>query len=380
LDLMGSRVRLLLVGAGHAHLEVLRRLALRPPANLDVTVVSPEARHFYSGMVPGYLAGRYSLDQITVDIAALASRAGARSLAACALRLDPGARQVLLDDGHAVPYDLVSLNVGALLAGWNSPAARAAERIKPLHHVVRLGERLRELVDGKPGHPRVVVVGAGAGGVEVAFAISSVLNGLGRSGSVTIVDRREHILGGYGRRFRRLAARALAARGIRCVLGAVVRDADIGRVSLSSGADLPSDLTVWLTGPAGSPILAESGLPTEPRGFLWTEPTLQSVADPRVFAAGDCGTIASHPHLAKSGVYAVREGPVLWRNLLAAAGNEVLEPFRPQRGFLSILNTADGRALLSYRALVSRSRWAWRLKDRIDRRFMRRYQRLTGRA
>ena len=104
---------------------------------------------------------------------------------------------------------------------------------------------------------------------------------------------------------------------------------------------------------------------------------LRSLADPRIFAVGDCGTPASHPTLAKSGVYAVREAPVLWRNLLASARAEPLARFRPQRDFLSILNTGDGRALLRYKGLTSWSRWAWRLKDRIDRGYMRKYQELA---
>jgi len=97
-----------------------------------------------------------------------------------------------------------------------------------------------------------------------------------------------------------------------------------------------------------------------------------------VFAVGDCGTLRDYPSLAKSGVYAVREAPILWANLRAAARGAPLTAFRPQRDFLSILNTCDGRALLRYKGLVTWSRWAWRLKDRIDRGFMRRYQRLAG--
>ncbi|MEO7474055.1 MAG: NADH dehydrogenase subunit, partial [Gemmatimonadales bacterium] len=126
----------------------------------------------------------------------------------------------------------------------------------------------------------------------------------------------------------------------------------------------------------GAPLLAASGLPAEPRGFLWIEDTLHSVADPRVFAVGDCGTFTKSPSIAKSGVYAVREGPILWHNLLAAARGRPLATSRPQPGFLSILNTADGRALLWYKGLRSWSRWAWSLKDWIDRGFMRKYQRL----
>ena len=374
--------RLLLVGAGHAHLEILRRLALEPTPELETTVVSLEERHFYSGMTPGYLAGQYTAADITSDVQAIARRAGARCVIGCATRLDPAAQQVALQDGRTLPYDLVSFNIGSLLAGSDGPAAAHAERIKPLHRVARLKERLDALVDGDRTRPaRIVVIGAGAGGVEVAFAAAATLDRSGRAREITIVDRGNRILNGYGEPFARLAKRALGARGIGLRLGVEVTAVDADQVVLEGEDMLPSDLTVWLTGPQGAPLLGASGLPTEPRGFLWIEDTLRSIADSRVFAVGDCGTFTRFPDIAKSGVYAVREAPILWHNLLAAARGQPLTSYRPQRSFLSILNTADGRALLRYKGLRSWSRWAWRLKDRIDRGFMRKYQQLaTGAA
>jgi selenide,water dikinase len=372
---------LLLVGAGHVHLEILRRLALEPTPELETTIVSLEERHFYSGMTPGYLAGQYTAADITSDVQAIARRAGARCVIGDAARLDPATRQVALQDGRTLPYDLVSLNIGSLLVGSDGPAAAHAERIKPLHHVARLKERLDALADGDRTRPAcVVVIGAGAGGVEVAFAAAATLDRGGRAREVTIVDRSPRILNNYGEPFQQLAERALRALGIRLRLGVGVTAVDADQVVLEGGGPLPSDLTVWLTGPQGAPLLRTSGLPTEPRGFLWIEDTLRSVADPRVFAVGDCGTFTQFSAIAKSGVYAVREAPILWHNLLAAARGQPLMSYRPQRSFLSILNTADGRALLSYKGFRSWSRWAWWLKDRIDRGFMRKYQRLETQA
>jgi pyridine nucleotide-disulfide oxidoreductase family protein len=373
-----ARSRLLLVGAGHAHLEILRRLALESTPELETTVVSLEERHFYSGMTPGYLAGQYTAADITSDVQAIARRAGARCVIGCAARLDPATRQVALQDGRTLPYDLVSFNIGSLLAGSDGPGAALAERIKPLHRVGRLKERLDALAHGdRPQPARIVVIGAGAGGVEVAFAAAATLDRSGRAREITIVDRSRRILNGYGEPFQRLAERALRAHGIALRLGVGVTAVDADQVVLEGEDRLPTDLTVWLTGPQGAPLLAASGLPIEPRGFLWIEDTLRSVADPRVFAVGDCGTFTRFPAIAKSGVYAVREAPILWHNLLAAARGQPLIGYRPQRSFLSILNTADGRALLRYKGLRSWSRWAWWLKDRIDRGFMRKYQRLV---
>ncbi|MEP6688295.1 MAG: FAD-dependent oxidoreductase [Gemmatimonadales bacterium] len=372
---MPPRTRLVLVGAGHVHLEILRRLALEPIPTIETTIVSLEERHFYSGMTPGYLAGQYSVDDISSDVSAIARRAAARCVVGCATRLDPATREVGLEDGRALPYDLVSFNIGSLLAGADGREAAHAERIKPLQRVARLKDRLDSLANGDRARAaRVVVIGAGAGGVEVAFAVAATLDRGGRAREVTIVDRSQTILNTYGRRFQRLTERVLTSHGIGLRLGTGVMAVEANQLALEGGTTLPSDLTVWLTGPQGAPLLAASGLPTEPRGFLWITDTLHSVADPRVFAVGDCGTFTQFPTIAKSGVYAVREAPVLWHNLLASAGGQSMAHFRPQRSFLSILNTADGRALLRYQGLRSYSRWAWRLKDRIDRGFMRKYQ------
>jgi len=372
---VSARPRLLLVGAGHAHIEVLRRFALERPLDVDPTVLTLEPHHIYSAMVPGYLAGQYGLEEIRVDVLRLAERAGVRCVIGRAIGFDPRARAVALEDGRVLGYDLVSFNIGSLAAGAEHAEAIHAERIKPLGRATRLRERLTALAASRsPDAARIVVIGAGAGGVEVAFAAAALLDRAGRSREVSLVDRARCILPGHGSGFRRRAERVLASRGIHCRLEVGVTAVESDRVLTDPGGPFACDLAIWLTGPEAAPLLAGSGLPTEPRGFLSTDETLRSTGDERVFAVGDCGTMIGHETLAKSGVYAVREAPVLWRNLLATIRGQRLTAYRPQRGFLSILNTCDGRALLHYKALVSWSRWAWRLKDRIDRGFVRRYE------
>ncbi len=371
--------RLLLLGAGHVNLDVLRRTIVGRPPELQVTIVSLGPRHFYSGMTPGYLAGQYGFDDLTSDVPGIARRAGAECLLGEVAALDPDARRVRLADGREVEYDLVSLNLGSLLAGAGSDAARHAEIIKPLERAARVKERIEALVAEGGGEPaRVVVVGAGASGVEVAFAARAALRRGGRACAVTVLDSGDRILRGYSDPFRRRAEAALAELGIRVELGRRVERVTPNAVRCSDGRELPSDLTIWLTGPAASPLLAASGLPVDGRGFLLIDDRLRSVADPRVFAVGDCGTLEPYPETPKAGVYAVREAPILWANLLATVRGEPLTRYTPQSGFLSILNTCDGRALLRYKGFISWSRWAWCLKDRIDRSFMGKYQRLVA--
>jgi selenide,water dikinase len=334
-------------------------------------------------MTPGYLAGQYTAADISCDVPAIAGRAGAACVIGAASRLDP-ARRLVLVEGRALEYDLVSFNIGSLLTGAEGEDARFAEPIKPLHRAARLRGRMDALARAVPSGRgdaspvRVVIIGAGAGGVEVACAAAAALDRAGRPREITLVERGDGVPAGYAPRFQARARRVLEARGVQVRLGARGAARRAGAVDLDDGTVLPSDLSVWLTGPEGAAFLAESGLPVDSRGFLWTDERLRSTADPRVFAVGDCGTMRAHPQLAKSGVYAVRQAPMLWHNLRAAAGGGSLRAFRPQHEFLSILNTCDGRALLQYRGFISWSRWAWRLKDRIDRGYLRRYQRLAA--
>lgn len=370
LRLRPGSVRLLLVGAGHAHLEILRRLALEP-LGVSLTVVSPGPRHHYSGMVPGYLQGTYREEQISVDIPALAARSGGRFQEGSAVAVDPVRQVVRLADGDELSYDLVSFAVGSDTAGAESPeVATHAQRIKPLARVVAFRERLVALA-AEPGERRVVIVGGGAAGVEVALACARVL---GDGGRVAIVESGPEILSGYTNRFRALARRILAERGIAVATGEPARAVHPDALELGGGRTLPSDLTVWLTGAVAFPLFQGSGLPLDDRGFLLVDDALRAVTDPRIFAAGDCGTLAHYPETPKAGVYAVREAPILWGSLSATLDGRYPPTYRPQQGFLSLLNTADGRALLQYKGQVSHSRWAFRWKDWLDRRFVARYQ------
>ena len=370
------RVRLVLVGAGHAHIEVLRRLILSPHSGIDLTLVSLAPRHHYSGMVPGYLRGTYREEEITFDLPALARRAGAQFIQRRVTGLDPGAQHVQLEEGCEVDYDLVSFNIGSLTIGADSEAvAQHAVMVKPISEAVRLRQRIRALSHGPGGSSaRVAVVGAGAAGVEVACAIAAALDQTGRQRNVSILEASSTILSGYSKRFRRRARRVLAQKEIAVSTRRRVSGVRSNAVEIENGPPLPSDLTVWVGGAAAPPLFHASGLAVDENGFLLVDGSLRSIRDPRIFGVGDCATLLMHPDTPKAGVYAVRQAPILWRSICAAIRGGTPPRYVPQKGFLSLLNTADGKALLRYGGLVSHSRWAWILKDRIDRRFMARYQ------
>lgn len=370
-------VRLLLLGGGHGHLEILRRQILERRSDLVLSLVSIGPRQHYSGMVPGYLAGTYGEEGIAFDLPALVAKARGTFVEGRAAALTPAERRVTLSDGREIEYDLVSVGLGSQTRGASDPRIEeSALLVKPIGKAVELRERLVALANAQ-GPARAVVVGAGAAGFEIACAIAAVLSEARKTIEVTLADAGPELLRGYSARVKKLADDVLRRKGITLRLGYAVESVENDAVRFASGETVPSDLTVWLTGPEAPPLLRESGLATDPRGFLLVDDALRSVSDARVFAIGDCATLASHPGTPKAGVYAVREAPVLWQSLVATLDGTPAPKYVPQSDFLSLLNTADGRAILRYGPVVSWSRWAWRLKDAIDRRFMRRYQGMT---
>jgi NADH dehydrogenase FAD-containing subunit len=183
------------------------------------------------------------------------------------------------------------------------------------------------------------------------------------------------LLRGYERGVQQLASSTLKQRGVEVRLGVKVTMLSEHQVHLADNTTHSADLVLWITGAEPSISLAESGLQVDRRGFVLVRETLQAVDDERIVAVGDSATLEQAPETPKAGVYAVRQSPVLYSNLLAVAnGSTVLQRFHPQASYLSLLNCCDGTAILRYKWLKLRAGWAWRLKDRIDRRFMRRYQ------
>jgi len=357
--------RLLLVGAGHAHAEVLRDCALRPLDGCEVVVVSPSALAPYSGMVPGWLAGAYSYDEICIDFAALAARAGARFVVDELVGLDPGERRALLRSGAVLTYDVLSLNVGSTLQPPAVPNARVLS-MRPLGALRAAWARvLEELPRAAPTRPLVVTaIGGGAAGVEALLAVRARLlraaaprpvhAALVTSGIGVVPD----LASGAVRRIER----ALAEAGVTVQIGTAYCD-PVG---------VSSDLLLWATGAVAHAWQQGSGLAVSEAGFIRIDRCLRSVSHREVFAVGDCSQWAEP--LPKAGVYAVRMGPALARNLRASFGDGAATEYAPQRRFLMLLATADGRAVASYGPWSAGGRWVLRWKERIDRAFLRRFE------
>lgn len=370
---MGTRREVVLVGGGHAHVQVLRRWAMAPPPDVRVTVVVDRAVAAYSGMVPALVAGEVARHEVEIDVRPLARRAGARFVEAAATRIDADAQRIAVQGRPSIPYDLASLDIGSTVAGLDVPGV--AEHAVPTRPIGRFMDRLLAKLEGLgAGTPaRVVVVGAGAGGVELAATLQARLSAE-RPVDVTLVGAGPDLLPGAPWTVRRAVRNALARRGIDHVAGTRVVSVAADHVALDDDRRLPADVVVWVTGAQGHAVARASDLPVDARGFLRVRSTLQVEGHYTLLAAGDCAFLVDDPWVPRAGVYAVREGPYVADNLEALLSGHAPRAYRPQRDFLSMLNLGDGTAIASKWGVPVRGRWVHRWKDRIDRQFMDRFQ------
>jgi pyridine nucleotide-disulfide oxidoreductase family protein len=341
--------RVLLIGAGHGHLVVLRSLAEKPLYGARITLVTPYPKQVYSGMLPGLLAGHYRRADTQIDVAALAERAYVELEQGEVERLDAEGRLAILKDGRSLGYDTASLNAGSMIDASLPGARHHALAVKPFERFLsqlRIAER-------------VAVVGAGAAGAEIAMALRH------RGAQVTLYS-------GAPLQPPALAERMIAQLRRRKVdyrPGMPVTGIEQGPVVIAGAARQGFDLVILATGAAALPWLKSAGLATDERGFALVHRTLQSVSHPEVFVIGDCATLRDSPH-PKSGVYAVRHGELLAANLRRLFSTQPLEPYVPQKRALLLLSCGARYAIAQRGGWSAQGRALWWLKDGIDRRWV----------
>ncbi len=355
---------LVLAGGGHAHVEVLRRLAMRPIPGLRVTLISRARTSIYSGMMPGHIAGRYGLDEISVNLDRLCVLGGHRLLVGEIEGLDPIAGAFHVRGRPPVRFDSASVNVGVTPDLSAIPGAKEhATPVKPLEGFVRSYAASGERAD------RLCIIGGGAGGVELALALSARFEGL----SIDVVQSGPRLLPRFPASASRWAARRLTGRGVRLHLGQPAQAVTADGVQTSERF-IDADQVLAVT-PARAPDwLAQSGLSTDSGGFVTVDASLRSVSHPHIFAAGDCADYAAFPR-EKAGVFSVRAGPGLADNLRRVAENRPTRPIRMQQRGLQLLGDGTGAALAVWGGLSFGLGGGalFGLKDRIDRRWMETY-------
>lgn len=360
--------KVLLLGGGHAHLHVLHRLARKPWSHVQVTLVSPYDRQIYSGMVPGWVAGHYGIEDCVVALKPLCDAAGAVWVESAATGIDAQSKQVRLSNGEALTFDYLSVDSGSVMDRDAIPGAREhALFVRPMEQFVRLFDSLLTLARSRS--LSVVVIGGGAAGVELALALQ---HRLGDTTRLSLVTGGGAPLSSYASP---VQARAMAAlrRARVAVLQQRCVEITSQYVRLENGARLSCDAPIAVWGSSAAPWLAGSGLARDELGFVQTHATLQSASHPEVFAVGDAASRidVSHP---RSGVYAVRSAPTLFENLRRSTLGQPLVTHQPQAKSLNLLSCGDRYAIASWGNWSAQGRWVWWWKNWIDRRFVARYR------
>ncbi|ANU28500.1 FAD-dependent oxidoreductase [Planococcus versutus] len=356
---------LILVGGGHAHLHCLAELTTTHTTNWQVVLISPSPFQYYSGMFSGYTEGAYTLDDIRIDLPKLCEKIGVTFAEDSIQMIDADAKKITGVTGVVYPYDLVSFDIGSR-TDMPETVQKYASSIKPNF---RFPEELVRSRDS--AHP--VIVGGGASGVELAFSILSWRKKHNLPANVALFSSTP-LLSTLGD----LASKKIEAiarqKALPFTSNVSVDTIDNVTVTTSHKKTYPQSAVLWLTGPKSAALFERSGLSTDTDGFLLVNEKLQSLQHAAIFGAGDCITIDQYPALAKNGVYAVRQGPILWENLKKSLSKGELVRFTPQKRFVSILSTGDGEAFLSYGNHLFHGKWPWKIKQYIDKKFMKRFK------
>ena len=352
---------LVLIGGGHTHALVLRSWGLNPLPGVRLTVINPGPTAPYSGMLPGFVAGHYTRDELDIALVKLCRFAGARLINGKAVAMDLHAKTITVPNRPPVAYDVAAIDVGITsempkLAGFTDHGVPA----KPLGiFASRWNEYRANVTD-----PKIAVIGGGVAGAELAMAMAYALRD--RAGTVTLIDRGE-VLDGFKKPTRDRLLAALSELDVTLVENADVTAVKFDAVVLSDGRTVASDFTTGAAGARPHDWLADIGLDLH-EGFLNVAPTLQT-SDPDVFAVGDCAHL-SHDPRPKAGVFAVRQAPFLFENLRAQLSGGTLRPYKPQKDYLKLISLGGQTALAEKLGTARRGKLLWRWKDQIDRKFM----------
>lgn len=354
---------LVLVGGGHTHALVLRKWGMQPLPGVRLTVINPGPTAPYSGMLPGFVAGHYTRQELDIDLVKLARFANARLICGKAVALDPDRKTITVPDRPPVAYDVASVDVGITS---EMPALEGFEEYgvpaKPLGIFASRWDAFRNsTTDAK-----VAVIGGGVAGAELAMAMAFALRHRGLAPEITLIDRGQVLDGFAGPARSRLMA-ALDEQGVTCIENATVAKIKPDHVELSDGRTIQSHFTTGAAGARPHDWIARTGLDVQD-GFLEVGPMLQT-SDPDVFAVGDCAHLSHNPR-PKAGVFAVREAPFLYDNLKAHLSGGSLRPYRPQKDYLKLISLGGKSALAEKLGTARRGALLWRWKDHIDRKFM----------
>lgn len=372
---------LVLVGGGHSHVIFLRMLGMEPIAGLKVTLISPEPSTPYSGMLPGLVAGHYPKDDVFIDLGPLCRFAGADFVQASVTGVDTLKHLVHVEDRPAITYDVLSLDIGCTPSVVELDINQGVLPVKPISSFLARFTTFQERLAAQE-ITTVGFAGAGAGGVELCLAVHHALEQNASPGQKSAIKCHlftdsKTVLKDFDAGVRVRFERLLLSKGIEVHREFRASAYENHELVSTDGRRQRVDEVFWVTQASAQQWPAAAGLGCDARGFIEVTDTLQSVTHPNIFAVGDCATMINHRR-PKAGVYAVRQGSPLFKNIRALVLGRSLKAFKPQSEFLSLISTGPRRAVASRNGMSVEGEWVWRWKNRIDQKFMARFSALPA--
>lgn len=337
-----------------------------------VTVIGQSEHHYYSGMGPGMLGQTYTPEQIRFHTRQTVENKGGRFVKETATHIDPTSQHVITTSGSQYHYDLLSCNAGSLVPTYMIEGdCQRIFPVKPIEGLIKAQQQLIAL-SSRP-LVKVAVIGGGAAGIEIAGNAWWLLSKYCQGKYEIRIICQGRILHRFPEKVRTAVIKSLEQRDIKFIEHHNVTRISNHHIEFHPGKRHQADLIFMATGVRPSPIFRASGLPTGPEGGLKVNAYLQCTDYPNIFGGGDCVYFKDQP-LNKVGVYAVRQNPVLYQNLMASMTGKPLATFSPGGAYLLIFNLGNKSGLFYKKGVMLMGPIAFWIKDYIDRRFMRKFQ------
>ena len=363
--------KLVLIGGGHSHILLLKKLGMQPIKGLNITLITPNPELVYTGMLPAAILGVYSFEQIKVDLFNLVNFANSKIIFSYVNKIDLRKKVVCLDERTPIEFDILSIDIGINYQLLNVPGSeRFSTPVKPFDNFINQWEKFLSNLTARENTPELSIIGAGAAGCELALCINFKLKSLGKIPKIHLIDKTE-IAGNFPDRAKANILKLLNRNKVILQNNANISSISKGRVHLEEGKIITSDLILSAAGGKPHKWLSETELNLE-NGFLSIKQSLQSTSHDFVFASGDCASIINLP-TQKAGVFAVRSAPFLYQNIKNYLSSKKLKRYNPQKKFLQALTIDNKKALLFWGSFSLQGTIPWIFKDFVDKSFIKKF-------
>ena len=364
--------RLLLVGGGHAHVFLIKQFCLKSIPELEVILVTACQYQYYSGMAAGYVEGIYKEEDMSFDLKKMCQKSSVKYIESRIIGIDAVNKCVKLENNETVYFDVISMDTGSEMAGKNvEGVVEYAYCVKPLENLFKLRANfIEQIFEGS----QVLISGAGAAGIEIAFALRALADKMEKNVKITLLHRGNLILKGYNENVREKTIRKLKKDKIEVLSQHKILKVLENNLSLESGRQINYDFLVWAAGPMSNPMYKASVITVDEAGYMLVNRYLQSVDYPFIFGAGDCISFSDFQYVKKVGVYAMKEAPYLFNNILKFINNEALHEYIPQTDYLAIISAGNKKGIMQYKRMAIIGSISWEIKNFIDRGFIKKFK------